>query len=63
MTSSFGSNASQSSVTANIGYPNIASSVKSEENYKLQYNALKAKMHEFPNKRFIVWTGALWSKA
>ncbi len=47
-----------SSITADTGSPDITSSVKSEENYKLQYNALKAKMHEFPNKRFIVWTGA-----
>ena len=47
-----------SSVAADTGSPDITSSVKSEENYKLQYNALKAKMHEFPNKRFIVWTGA-----
>ncbi len=50
--------ASRSSVTANIGYLHIAFSVKSEENYKLQYklqfNALKAKMHELLNKRFIV---------
>lgn len=46
-----------SSVVANTGSPDITSSVKSEENYKLQYNALKAKMHEFPNNRFIVWTG------
>ena len=47
-----------SNVAADTGSPDITSSVKSEENYKLQYNALKAKMHEFPNKRFIVWTGA-----
>ncbi|RXA19426.1 hypothetical protein EQO05_09875 [Methanosarcina sp. MSH10X1] len=46
-----------SNVVADTGSPDITSSVKSEENYKLQYNALKAKMHEFPNKRFIVWTG------
>jgi hypothetical protein len=47
-----------SSIAADTGSPDITSSVKSEENYKLQYNALKEKMHEFPNKRFIVWTGA-----
>jgi hypothetical protein len=46
-----------SSVVADSSSPDITSSVKSEENYKLQYNALKAKMHEFPNTRFIVWTG------
>jgi hypothetical protein len=27
-------------------------------NYKLQYNALKEKMHFFPNTKFIAWTGA-----
>ncbi|MHC4714089.1 MAG: hypothetical protein ACYTAN_12595, partial [Planctomycetota bacterium] len=32
---------------------------KAIENYKLQYEALKEKMREFPEKRFIVWTGAL----
>ncbi len=48
-----------SNVAADTGSPpDITSSIKSQENYKLQYNALKAKMHEFPNKRFIVWTGA-----
>lgn len=47
-----------SNVVDDTGSPDITSSVKSEENYKLQYNALKEKMHEFPNKRFIVWTGS-----
>jgi len=47
-----------SNIVADTGSPDITSSVKSLENYKLQYNALKEKMHEFPNKRFIVWTGA-----
>lgn len=37
---------------------NINSSNKTIGNYQLQYNALKSKMHEFPNVRFIVWTGA-----
>ena len=27
-------------------------------NYKLQYNALRDKMHEFPDTKFILWTGA-----
>jgi hypothetical protein len=35
-----------------------ASDVKSDENYRLQYAALKRKMHEFPDTRFLVWTGA-----
>ncbi len=36
----------------------IDSDKKSLENYKLQYNALKKKMHEFPDTKFIVWTPA-----
>ncbi|MCX5638873.1 MAG: hypothetical protein NTX52_14445, partial [Planctomycetota bacterium] len=31
-------------------------------NYKLQYDALKQKMHEFPRTKFIVWTGAALTK-
>jgi len=38
--------------------PDINSPVKTIENYTLQYNALKKKMHEFPETKFIVWTGA-----
>ena len=36
----------------------INSDYKSIANYKLQYNALKEKMHQFPKSKFIVWTGA-----
>jgi len=35
---------------------NIDSDVKSLANYKLQYNALKDKMRQFPNTKFIIWT-------
>ena len=38
--------------------PDIDSDIKTLGNYKLQYEALKRKMHEFPNVKFIVWTGA-----
>lgn len=38
--------------------PDVESEVKTLGNYKLQYLALKSKMHEFPNTKFIVWTGA-----
>lgn len=44
-------------VEENIG-ADISSDYKSIENYQLQYNALKDKMHEFPDTNFIVWTGA-----
>lgn len=34
----------------------VDSNIKTLENYKLQYNALKSKMYHFPNTKFIVWT-------
>ncbi len=40
------------------GSPSISSSGKTIENYQLQYNALKTKMRQFGDVRFIVWTGA-----
>lgn len=36
--------------------PDIDSKEKTLANYKLQYNALKKKLHEFQNNKFIVWT-------
>jgi hypothetical protein len=47
-----------SDVEADAGSPKIASDRKSVENYQVQYEALKGKMRQFPNTRFIVWTGA-----
>lgn len=47
-----------SNIAADTGNADIASEDKRIENYKLQYEALKAKMKEFPKVRFIVWTGA-----
>jgi hypothetical protein len=40
------------------GEADVSSDVKSAENYKLQYEALKEKMHQFPDTKFILWTGA-----
>lgn len=37
-------------------FADINSNYKSIANYKLQYNALKEKMHEFPDTKFLVWT-------
>ena len=37
--------------------PSVSSDVKTLANYRLQYQALKARLHQFPAKRFIVWTG------
>jgi len=48
-----------SDVLEDTGEADIASDRKSIENYKLQYEALKNKLREFPDTRFIVWTGAL----
>ncbi len=36
----------------------IDSEIKTVSNYKLQYEALKNKMHQFPDKKFILWTPA-----
>lgn len=47
-----------SGIEADTGLPDITSQVKSLENYKLQYQALKERLHRFPGTRFIVWTGA-----
>lgn len=47
-----------SSVEEDTGSPSISSNEQTIENYKLQYAALKNKMKEFPNNKFIVWTGA-----
>lgn len=41
-----------------IGQPDVTSSDKRLENYYLQYNALKARLSQYPNVRFLVWTGA-----
>ena len=47
-----------SNVAEDAGEGDIASDVKRLENYHLQYEALKQKMRQFPQTRFIVWTGA-----
>ena len=47
-----------SNIKEDTGNPDINSEEKRLENYKLQYNALKKKMHEFPKTKFLVWTGA-----
>ncbi|MBW2262837.1 MAG: hypothetical protein JRG91_12750, partial [Deltaproteobacteria bacterium] len=47
-----------SHIAPDSGSPDVASSTKSIENYRLQYAALREKMRAFPDNRFIVWTGA-----
>lgn len=41
----------------------IDSETKTIENYKLQYQALKQKMLQFPDTKFIIWTGAVMVQA
>jgi hypothetical protein len=45
-----------SDIVTDSGDPSIDSDEKCIENYKLHYNALKAKMKEFSDTNFIVWT-------
>jgi hypothetical protein len=45
-------------ILADTGQPDIHSREKRIENYKLQYEGLKRKMNEFPETKFLVWTGA-----
>lgn len=46
------------SIDEDINQPDINSDEKRIENYKLQYLALKQKIHEFPDTKFLIWTGA-----
>jgi hypothetical protein len=46
-----------SHVKSDDGSPSVSSSKQTLANYKLQYEALKMRMHQFPRTRFIVWTG------
>ncbi len=52
-----------SNINADEDTADINSYYKSIANYKLQYNALKEKMHEFPTTKFILFTGAAQVKA
>ena len=45
-----------SAMVADTGTPSVSSSVRSLENYKLQYRALRALLDSYPNKLFIMWT-------
>ena len=52
-----------SGIEADTGSPSVSSATKSIENYKLQYAAIKSKLNQYPNKKFIVWTGAALRQA
>jgi len=43
--------------------PSVSSEAKTLANYRLQYEALKKRLHQFPSKRFIVWTGPALTQA
>jgi len=47
-----------SDVMADTIDPGIDSEIRTLSNYKLQYDALKEKMHQFPENMFLVWTPA-----
>lgn len=51
-----------SNILEDTGNPNVDSEDKRLENYKLQYQLLKEKMHAFPQTTFIVWTNAALAK-
>lgn len=48
-----------SKILEDTGNPDINSKEKRIENYKLQYEALKQKMREFSDNKFIIWTPAV----
>lgn len=51
-----------SDISEDTGTPDINAEEHRLENYKVQYEALKEKMHSFPDTKFLVWTGATHSK-
>jgi len=52
-----------SGIEADTGRGDARSSEKRLENYKLQYEALKGKLRQFPQVKFILWTGAVQVQA
>ena len=52
-----------SSILEDTGFPDINSQAKRLEHYKLQYAAIKEKLHEFPEHIFILWTPAALEKS
>ena len=51
-----------SGILPDDGAPSAASSRKTLANYKLQYQALKTRLHQFPHTRFILWTAPALTK-
>jgi len=48
-----------SNIVADDIEADINSDIKSLQNFKLQYEALRDKLHEFPDNKFILFTGAV----
>jgi len=47
-----------SNILPDDGKPDVDSEIKTIQNYTLQYLALRDKLHEFPETKFILFTGA-----
>ncbi len=45
-------------IEEDTGQPDVDSEARRLENYKLQYDTLRDKLHSFPDTKFLVWTGA-----
>jgi hypothetical protein len=52
-----------SNIQADQDSADINSELKSLANYKLQYMALRDKLHQFADTKFVVWTGAAQVKS
>jgi hypothetical protein len=52
-----------SNIEADTGAPDVASSRKSLENYRLQYTALGTKLRSFPGTKFLAWAPAVQVEA
>jgi hypothetical protein len=52
-----------SNILDDLDSPDINSDIKTLSNYKLQYSALRDKLHEFPDTKFILFTGAAQVKS
>jgi hypothetical protein len=52
-----------SAILADDGNPSLTTRKQTLANFKLQYEALKARMHQFPKVKFIVWTNPALTEA
>jgi len=52
-----------SQIVPQAGVPDVALSEKAIGNYKLQYEALKRRLRQFPTKQFVLWTGPVLARS